>query len=209
MKQLILIGGGGHCKSCIDVIEQCGAYLIGGILDVTANVGKDILGYKIVGTDEDIPYFAENGYEFLITIGQIRTAAIRKQIFEFVLASGGTMATIISPLATVSRFAEIGMGTIAMHHVQINAEAKVGHNNIINSGSLIEHECWVGDHVHISTHSILNGAVKIEDECFIGSNAVIANNLVVVSRSVVGAGCVVTKSITHAGIYVGNPAKRI
>ena len=33
MKEIILIGGGGHCKSVIDVIELEGQFLIGGIVD--------------------------------------------------------------------------------------------------------------------------------------------------------------------------------
>ncbi len=32
--KIILIGGGGHCKSCIDVIEQEGRFQITGIVDV-------------------------------------------------------------------------------------------------------------------------------------------------------------------------------
>ena len=35
---LILIGGGGHCKSCIDVIEQENKFNITGILDVKEKV---------------------------------------------------------------------------------------------------------------------------------------------------------------------------
>jgi len=33
-KELILIGGGGHCTACIDVIEQEGRFAIAGIVDV-------------------------------------------------------------------------------------------------------------------------------------------------------------------------------
>jgi len=31
-EQIILIGGGGHCKSCIDVIEQKGRFAIAGTI---------------------------------------------------------------------------------------------------------------------------------------------------------------------------------
>ncbi len=33
MKEIILVGGGGHCKSVIDVIEQEAKYKIAGIID--------------------------------------------------------------------------------------------------------------------------------------------------------------------------------
>ena len=33
MKNIVLIGGGGHCKSCIDVIEMEKKYKILGLVD--------------------------------------------------------------------------------------------------------------------------------------------------------------------------------
>ena len=54
MKPLVLIGGGGHCKSVIDVAESAG-YQILGILDMPEDVGKEILSAKVIGTDDDIP----------------------------------------------------------------------------------------------------------------------------------------------------------
>ena len=54
MKEIILIGGGGHCKSVIDVIEQESKYKIAGIIDKKELIGKDVLGYKIIGSDDDL-----------------------------------------------------------------------------------------------------------------------------------------------------------
>ena len=54
MKPLILVGGGGHCKSVIEAAESMGL-AIGGILDLLENVGGRILGYPVIGTDDDIP----------------------------------------------------------------------------------------------------------------------------------------------------------
>ena len=45
--KLILIGGGGHCKSCIDVIEQEDNYEIVGIIDVPEKKGEKILNSDI------------------------------------------------------------------------------------------------------------------------------------------------------------------
>jgi len=54
-QSIILIGGGGHCKSCIDVIEATNQFVIKGILDITQKLGEKILGYPIIGTNNDIP----------------------------------------------------------------------------------------------------------------------------------------------------------
>ena len=79
---LILVGGGGHCKACIDVIEEEGRYAIHGILDTAEKQGHSILGYPVIGTDNAIDVFISKGYFFLITIGQIKSAELRKKIFQ-------------------------------------------------------------------------------------------------------------------------------
>ena len=51
MKKIILVGGGGHCKSVIDVIEQEGKFKIAGIIDRPNLLGSKILGYKFIGCE--------------------------------------------------------------------------------------------------------------------------------------------------------------
>ena len=48
MKKILLIGGGGHCKSVIDVIEQEGQFQIVGIIDKAELFGTDVLGFEVV-----------------------------------------------------------------------------------------------------------------------------------------------------------------
>jgi len=184
MKKLYLIGGGGHCKSCIDVIEQTKEYKIAGIFDVEEKIGQDVLGYKIIDSDKNIKKYVDNDSYFLITVGQIKSPPLRIKLFEMNL----NFATIISPLAFVSPHAKIAKGTIVMHHALVNAGASVGQNCIINSKALIEHDSKIGNHCHISTASVVNGDCVIEDGCFIGSNTVIKNNTTVKANSLIGYG---------------------
>ena len=58
MRPLILIGGGGHCKSVIEAAESAG-YSILGVLDMPEEVGKEILSTKVIGTDDDIPSYVD------------------------------------------------------------------------------------------------------------------------------------------------------
>lgn len=59
MRPLILVGGGGHCKSVIEAAESKGL-VIGGILDLPENVGERILNYPVIGTDNDIPHLVSD-----------------------------------------------------------------------------------------------------------------------------------------------------
>jgi len=171
-KKLILLGGGGHCKSCIDVIEQEGRYEIFGILDHKELLDQKILGYPFIGTDEDIDKFSHEGHHFLITVGQIGSSATRKKLFSLLKENSAKMATVISPRAYVSTYASVGKGTIIMHDVLVNASASIGEHCIINAKVLIEHDVMIEDFCHISTAAVVNGGTKIKEGTFFGSNAV-------------------------------------
>ena len=172
MQKLILLGGGGHCKSCIDVIEQEGKYEIAGILDNEKLIGQKLLGYDFIGTDDDITKFSNEGYTFLITVGQIKSSTIRKNIFALLSKNHAQVATVMSPRAYISKHANIGKGTIIMHDALVNASASIGENCIINSKALIEHDAVIEDFCHISTSAVINGGVKVKEGTFFGSNAV-------------------------------------
>ncbi|MEV4882992.1 acetyltransferase [Chitinophaga ginsengisegetis] len=208
-KKLILIGGGGHARSCIDVIEKEGIYHIEGILDRRENLGKLILNHKIIGTDDDIQSFAEKGYWFLITIGQIKQSVSRERIFQLLLSCNASIATVISPLAYISPYSEIGKGTIVMHGAKVNAAASVGENCIINTNALIEHDTVIGDHNHISTNAVLNGNCRTGKGVFIGSGSLVIHGIEVCAGTVLGAGSVIYKNILQQGTYAGNPFKRL
>jgi len=170
MKKILLVGGGGHCKSVIDVIEQEGKYLIAGIVDKKELIGQEVLGYKFIGCDDDLEeLFNEYQYAF-VTVGQIKSNIIRVKIFNNLKEIGYTLPTVISPLAYVSKYALIEEGTVIMHHALVNADAKVGKNCIINSKALVEHDVTVEAHCHISTATILNGGVVVKQDSFVGSN---------------------------------------
>lgn len=204
MKPLILIGGGGHCKSVIEAAESAG-FQIKGILDKPEELGKEVLSTQVIGTDDEIPNFVDKA-EFVITIGFIKDPSIRIKLFNRVKESGGKLATIVASTAHVSKYATIGEGTVVMHHAFVNAGAKVGNNVILNTFSNIEHDAVIGDQCHISTGVMVNGDCKIGNNCFIGSQSVLANGIAIGDNIIVGAGSTIRKSIHEKGIYSGNPA---
>ncbi len=172
MKKLILLGGGGHCKSCVDVIEQEGKYEIAGILDSEELLGQKILNYDFIGTDNDIGKFVNEGYIFLITVGQIRSSSVRQKLSALLVKNSAQLAIVISPRAYVSLHAKVGKGTIIMHDALVNASAQIGENCIINTKSLVEHDAIVEDFCHISTSSVINGGAIVKEGTFFGSNAI-------------------------------------
>jgi len=187
MKKIILIGGGGHCKSVIDVIEQEKRYKINGIVDKPKFLGSKILGYKVIGSDLDLEYLAKKYKNAIITVGQIKSSLVRIKLFNLANKAGFKFPSIISPRAYVSKHSSIGMGTVVMHNAVINANVVIGSNCIINTKSLIEHDCEISDHCHISTNAIINGSVKIRSKCFIGSNSTIRDSIIIKENTFIKA----------------------
>ena len=207
-EKILLIGGGGHCRACIDVIEARGGYEIG-IVEKQGGSYEKIPGYKVAGFDADIPTLLKEYKNILVVIGQIKDSAKRKAKFDYIKELGGSFPVIVSPHAYVSGHSEVGEGTIVMHGAFINSGARIGRNCIINTSAVIEHDAVVGDHCHISTGTVVNGACRVGEGVFVGSNAVLSHDVELAAGTVIGAGAVVVNSIMESGVYCGNPARRL
>jgi sugar O-acyltransferase (sialic acid O-acetyltransferase NeuD family) len=205
MKNLVLIGGGGHCHSVIDAIESQKAYNILGILDDNTSL-KTVMSYPVLGNDSEIQQLVNNGCYFIITLGNIGKLQPRKKIIETIEYYKGKFATIISPYAYVSASATIGEGTVVLHHALINSNAIIGKHCIINSKALVEHDAKIGNNSHVATGSIINGSVEVGENCFIGSNATTKQNIMIADGVIVGAGSVIVKDLEESMAYAGIPA---
>lgn len=203
-KNLILVGGGGHCKSVIDVAESAG-FNIKGILDVPENVGNEVLGYSIIGSDDQIINFVNDAL-FIVTVGHIKDSALRIKLHKKIIVEGGTLATIVASTAHVSKHAHVGEGTVIMHNAVVNADATIGRGCIINTFANIEHDAQVGDYCHISTGAIVNGNCIVGSGTFLGSQSVMVNGIEIADGCVIGAGSLVRKKLKQKGVYSGNPA---
>lgn len=204
MRPLILVGGGGHCKSVIDAAESAG-FTIKGILDIPENVGKSILGYQIIGTDDDIPRFVDD-CDFIVTVGFIKDTSLRIRLHEKIEKAGGRLATVIASTAHVSRYSDIALGTVVLHQATINASTKIGKGCIINTSANIEHDAVIGDYCHISTGAMVNGDCKVGHCTFLGSQSVMVNGVSIIDGCIIAAGAMIRKNIVQRGIYSGNPA---
>lgn len=191
MEEIILIGGGGHCRSVIDVIEQEGRFKIDGIIDKPELLGNRSLNYEIIGNDDDLKKLVKQYKYALITVGQIMSADLRVKLFTLAKEAGFIFPTVISPRAYVSKYATIDEGTVVMHDALINAAATVGKNCIINSKAIIEHDVTVYDNCHISTGAIINGAAQIGQGSFVGSSATTKEAIFIKENSFIKAGSIV------------------
>jgi sugar O-acyltransferase (sialic acid O-acetyltransferase NeuD family) len=200
---LVVYGAGGHGRVVVDTALAAGWTIQSWIDDQPA-----------YSTQWDIPIITSHqivwstliSHAFVVAIGDNR---IRAELFRELVGFGLQPALVIHPSAVISRFAEIGMGTVVAAGAVVNAAARIGENCIINTGCSVDHDCRVGPHCHISPGARLAGAVTIGTGTMVGTGAVLLPGIRIGEACVIGAGAVVPKELPPNVVAYGNPARII
>lgn len=207
-KKILLIGGGGHCKSVLDSLLETEVFDEIGIIDSKENIGGSILGVPIIGCDEDLPFFLESGYEYaFVSLGSVGNPINRIRLYNQVQSMGFKIPNIIDRSARVSKNTLLEQGIFIGKQCIVNAGVSIQKCAIINSGSIVEHDCQVGSFSHISPGAVLSGGVQIGENSHVGSNTTIKQQVCVGSDSIIGMGSVVLKNIESRVMAYGNPCK--
>lgn len=196
---VVVYGGGGHCKVLLDVFFEEKKYEVKGIYDDNPK-SESLFGIKIFATPSNEFFKNKN---CIIAIGD---NAIRKKIVQQLQTN---YVMTIHPTAVISKFSKIGHGTQVMATAVINPDTEIGHHCIINTGAIIEHDCILGDYVHVSPNATLGGGVKVGEETQIGIGASVLPNLSIGKNVMIGAGAVVVENIPDNAVVVGVPGKII
>ncbi|WP_206951652.1 acetyltransferase [Trinickia acidisoli] len=206
MKDILLIGGGGHCKAVIDVLEATAAWRIAGIVERRDCRIKEVMGYEVVGFDEDLAALRKRCEFALVTCGQIKSPQIRMRLFHALKETGFTLPAVVSPRAHVARSATLAEGTIVMHAACVGSCAQVGANTIVNTRALIEHDADVGNHCHVATAAVVNGGTTVGDRTLIGSGAVCREGIAIGADCIVAMGSRVVKPLPDGTQFIGGLA---
>ena len=188
MKKLVLIGGGGHCKSVLDSVLRVHEYSEVVITDPELPQGTEVMGCRVVGSDEMLETLYNQGFKYaFVTVGSIKSALLRVTLVKNALKIGFAFPIIADPSSVVSPFSRIGKGTFIGKNAIVNANAVIGEQCIINTGSIIEHECTIGDYTHVSVGAVLCGNVCLGKECFMGAGSTVIQGIKIGNNVIVGA----------------------
>lgn len=194
--KLVLIGGGGHCKSVLDTVIRLNIYSEIVITDYNMPVGTVISGCKVVGDDKILSKLFEDGFkDAVITIGSINSTVKRRTVFLLAKKIGFNFPVIIDPSAVIASSASIAEGVYVGKNTVVNADAIIGSMAIINTGAIIEHDCRIGKFTHIAVGATVCGGVEIESDVLIGAKAVVIQTVKIGRNSIVGAGSIVRHDV--------------
>ena len=211
MEKIVLLGGGGHCKSIIDSIKSRNEYDIYGVLDPELKVNTEIYdNVYVMGNDDDLEEIYKRGIKnAFISVGSIGNTAIRRKLYEKAKKLGFNFPIICDNKAIIARSVVIDEGSFIGKGTIINSDVRIGKNSIINTGSIIEHDCVIHEFVHIAPGAVVCGGVNIGKDTHVGSNASIIQCLNIGEKVVIGSGSVVIRDVLDDKRVVGNPAREV
>ncbi|MBS1710001.1 MAG: acetyltransferase [Armatimonadetes bacterium] len=202
MKQLLVLGGGGHARVVLDAARSSGRIVAGVFDDRPGRTGQTIDGFAIVGDYAGFLGKLHTGIEAFVAVG---ANDVRLRLASEAPAQ---WATLVHASAYVAPSAVLGVGTVVMAGAVVQPGAVVGDHVVVNTCSSVDHDCVVADGVHIAPGARLCGGVHVGDGALVGAGSVVLPNIRVGAWAVVGAGAMVRDDIPPAETWVGMPAKR-
>jgi len=214
-KRVAIVGAGGFGREVLWLIRECNEHAIG-------KTGQPL--YQIAGfiTNEtkkyddqlcDVPILGS--YDWFLTnrdayavcaIGNPRTRQwVIRQLSNF----GVRYFDIIHPTVRMSKYVEIGEGSIICAGAILSTQIKVGKHVHVNLNSTIGHDVIIEDFSTIAPGANVSGNVFIGQGCDIGTNSSIIQGLNIGRGATIGAGSVVNNDVDENTVVVGVPAKAI
>jgi sugar O-acyltransferase (sialic acid O-acetyltransferase NeuD family) len=199
--KIIIYGGGGHAKTCIDILRQMGMFNICGIIGRKLKIGSLVLGVPVIGNDEDLNVFYRDGYHMIINgVGAVSNHPVREEIYKRLKNIGFYIPNIIHPKSAVEPSVKLGEGNQIMAAAVVGSDVAIGNNCIINSGSIVSHESKLGDNVHIAPGAILAGKVSVGSNTLIGMGSSTYLRVKIGSNVIIYNGCVISNDISDNAI---------
>lgn len=188
--------------------------------------GKSVEVVCFIDDDEAISGTTLNGVEVLslsqarekhptaCVVSGIGIPKIRELTMEKAQAGGFGFATLIHPRTEMSKWIEIGSGTVICAGNILTTNIVLGKHVQINLDCTIGHDVVMGDYATLAPGVHVSGCVHIGRRAYIGTGAVIINGtqdnpLVIGDDAIVGAGACVTKSVPPEQTWGGVPANQL
>lgn len=211
MKDLLIIGAGGFGREVAWVVDRINEKnpewnLLGFIDDNPEMKGVELNGYKVIGATEEI-----GNYPDAFVVCAVGSSKVRKKIIEGVKEKfpETKFATLIDPSAEISKYVEIGEGTIICAHNIITVNIKIGAHVIINLNCTVGHDAVLGDFDTLYPDVNVSGITTVGECTELGTGMQVIQGRIIGSNTIVGAGAVVIRDIPDKCTAVGNPAKPI
>ncbi len=202
---LVIVGGGGHAKMCIDLLRQTHEYEILGIIDDKLEVGAVIFGVQVIGGNSSLNKLVTLGVKYAVNaVGAISDPKLRAKIHTDLTDAGFFLPNLVHPLSNVELSVNMGVGNQIMMGSVVGSDVQIGDGCIVNSGAIISHDCVLRDHCHVAPGAVLAGHIDVGESAVIGMGTTVYLGLTIGREAVIFNGVNVLKNIPEGIKVNGN-----
>lgn len=152
-KKLLIIGAGQYGMVTKETAESMNCFEHINFLDDNNPIA--------VGKISQYEKFVSDYKYAIVAIGN---SGLRLELTEKLKNAGYTIATIISPLAYISKSAVISEGCIIEAMAVVNTESFIGECSFILAGAVVNHNSVVGEGCHIDCNATVRSNSVVEAE---------------------------------------------
>lgn len=210
MQNVVIFGASGHGSVVLDCIEKEAKYNVVGFVDSFEEKGTHVNGYSVLGSEYDLPFLIEK-YQLLGGIIAIGDNSTRNLVVERILkiAPEFHYVSAVHPNAQLGKNVQIGIGSVVMPGVTINANALIGNHCILNTNSSLDHDGFMSSFSSLAPNVCVGANFILGKGSAICLGTNIIENITIGEYTVVGAGSLVVGNITDHVLVYGAPAKII
>ena len=195
MKNIIIIGAGGHAKVVHDSLNK-DSYNTMAIIDPVKKLDNQFSELLHLKKDNDIlNKFSIKQHMLIMGIGMVpgKNRYLRKILYTNYKNNGYKFKNIIHSSSILADNTKINTGAQIMAGVIIQVGGTIGENSIVNTGAILDHDCDIGRNTHIAPGTIICGNVKVGNDCFIGAGAKILPGSIIPNDTDIKAGVIINK----------------
>ncbi|MBX6387919.1 MAG: UDP-glucose 4-epimerase [Frankia sp.] len=172
LRQLVIVGTGGHARALLDVVEAVNAYrLLGFLIDDHGEHGDlELLARRGAAPLGGLELLATLDADYLIGTASPRD---RARIDRYASALGRRPATVVHPRAHIGSDVRLGPGTVVCALASVTTNVVLGRHVLVDVGASIAHDCRIGDYVTLAPGARVGGGAQIAPLTTVDSGTVV------------------------------------
>lgn len=209
-ENLIIIGVGEFAEIAYEYFTHDSPYKVEAFSAEKEYIEKNrLFGLPVVPFEELEEFYDPEKFKAFVAVTYTKLNRVRTRLYHEVKNKGYRVVSYISSKAFVWNNVEIGENCFIFEYNVLQYRVKIGNNVVLWSGNQICHGTRIQDNCFIGSNTAVSGECVVGENSFLGVNCCLSDHIKIAEDNLIGAGAVVLKDTEEAGIYVGNPAKRM
>jgi sugar O-acyltransferase (sialic acid O-acetyltransferase NeuD family) len=198
--EYVIFGSGGLAKEIIGYLIEMHGHNHGIRAVVSTELFNNRVYNEMFSVRESLKPNEFPDAKFILAVAEPKT---KRAIVE---KNEDRWTTFIHSSASISPFARYGKGCVFTAQTILAGDPEIGDFVFLNTNATIGHDAIVGSYTTMFPNTEICGNCIIGEDCVFGIGSYVVPNVTLPSKTKVGAGSVVWKSVEESCLLVGNPA---